>query len=926
MNRRGVILPLVLVGILATVALIPFLVTNTETITKNITAIDESNRIYWAAEGAACDAYKKSLKSNSTIDMASLTIDIKDENIKIASSPRFQYKNDFVATTTLDTQSTIHEERACWTATGGAKDYDFEGKIKATYVKPGVFFDNAKGSKNDKDEIGYAWDKNGILYKIIQKNNKNFLEKVTQIKEPVWQATRNYVIDADGKARDLSDGTKYNDASNGDPIVVANIYNKNTMPLTLYRLSKNNNVLNSNGAKIKWKNLLDDNSGVLNDVVQIDGRYNHIFALKSNGDLYGWGDNVGENQNNPDSQILRKLGNDNKIKKSFSDEEAVLIKTQNAISNSVVDLTYYIDHDSQQTTPKYNPVGDYFSDTDKFLYLGNIKIDNPHHCINHEKYTDSCNDCKKIKNNPWTNNRIYKFSKRNLPYPTEDKNCMCDLCNEIREINTISKSTSQFYMSDIYDSELSEILERLDIFERLDILEGIINTDEKKLDPKSSHTDMCHCINCSYYDPLTKKRNNSYCHICNNMNPFCVSTECRKKREHFWGCYCYECEKNRNNFFVTNNNDWRIYNKSNVPNPSTPFYTDEDLKITNLQLLVDTNSAYFKTKNSFYNRNNYRTVVEFRAKFVPTNKNHIRDIGTYKSGGTTDNLNEIYLFEGGKISIDTASVCNLLPKVCLVTFTPTIKKDNNIIEKLPKGNYEVIFERRPRLEIKSGNDWIESPEQPPEWAGDNTWIFMEPYNMLWGVDKNGVTNNNKYFGCIFRLNEYLFNVTSGRLWEPHKVCAVSAGQYFSVILAKNTEDAIVNQNKYKIMTCGSRKDYRLGREGNLGKKLVDRDLSEVFFKDDNGNVIDVAQYIRSIKTGKRHTLVLTDDGTKRELWTWGQKEQFTFPYKLKLDLDAPIVSIACGDTKNMLITENNTVYLWNNTDEKVDSTKIIPRQ
>ena len=96
----------------------------------------------------------------------------------------------------------------------------------------------------------------------------------------------------------------------------------------------------------------------------------------------------------------------------------------------------------------------------------------------------------------------------------------------------------------------------------------------------------------------------------------------------------------------------------------------------------------------------------------------------------------------------------------------------------------------------------------------------------------------------------------------------------------------------------------------------------------------VAKNVRSIKTGQKHTLVLTDyknnnDERIQEIWTWGQDNKIptkiTLPEELKND---PIVSIACGDTKNLLITENCNVYQWTNEDYAItiSSTNPIPKQ
>ncbi len=90
MKKKGAVLAFVLLGVFATAAVVPFLVSNAETETKNTVASDESNKIVWAADGAACNAYKKELNSISSINLDDMSIDKKGENLSASDqSPKF---------------------------------------------------------------------------------------------------------------------------------------------------------------------------------------------------------------------------------------------------------------------------------------------------------------------------------------------------------------------------------------------------------------------------------------------------------------------------------------------------------------------------------------------------------------------------------------------------------------------------------------------------------------------------------------------------------------------------------------------------------------------------------------------------------------------------------------------------------------------
>ena len=380
MNKKGAVLAFVLLGVLATAAVVPFLVSNTESETKNTAAIDESNRILWAADGAACNAYKEGLNSVSSINLDDMSMDKKGENISsVNESPKFHYNNNaFIATTTIDAQKSLHNEYSCWTANAGAQGYDFKNKIKAVYVKPGVEYTNYGA---------YAWNKNGILYKI--ENNKLVLE--SKITSPVWQLNKDLALSVDGKARYLYDGETFGN----NKVMVAATGNK-----TYFGINNDNTISGTEG-QVKWKSLTDSSSGILSDIVFAIGGNKHVLALTSNGDVYGWGDNSKR-------QITKKADKNGNIKDSFSANEAVLISDKEAVptatSNSYVDLTPYKN--------KTNPIAEYLKDK-----YGN----HPHHCRRHSEYNSSCWDCNRRNTHPWGGDSLLD-------------NCDCDLCKEIRDV------------------------------------------------------------------------------------------------------------------------------------------------------------------------------------------------------------------------------------------------------------------------------------------------------------------------------------------------------------------------------------------------------------------------------------------------------------------------------------------------------------
>jgi alpha-tubulin suppressor-like RCC1 family protein len=831
MHKRGNVLVVVLLGILATASVVPFLISNSETELKNNNAKDEANRILWAADGAACNAYKDDLKSISSINLDDMSIDKKGENLSSSDqSPKFYYNNNtFVATTTIDAQQSLHNEYGCWTAKAGAAGYDFKNSIKAVYVKPGVEYTNYGA---------YAWDKKGILYKID--NNK--LVRESKITSPIWQLNNDLALDVNGKAWYLRDG----DTFGNNRVMVAATDEKDYFGIN------NDNTISGTEGQVKWKSLTDNTSGILSNIVFAIGGGNHMLALTSNGDVYGWGDNSKQ-------QITQKKDKNGNVKTTFSSEEAVLISDKEAVptvtSNSYVDLTPYKDD--------ANPIKSYLEE--KYGL-------HPHHCRKHKEYNPNCNynrslvltdsfpffefigECQRKNMAPWGGDSL-------------SENCDCDLCKEIRDVT--------------------------------------------RYDNRSKHLGRCQCDEC---------RNG-------NLN-----------WRHYWGCHCDSCIKERSE-------SWGFDNvpSNKVPNPSTPLHVDEDTNVDNFQVVLDANSAYFSTGDyidgiNLFSGKPYRSVVDFRAKLVPKNPpttDDSNDVGTYKEGITSNSMNDIYVIGGGSVDKDQTDFYDPLKKTWLVNFDPTLKKGDQIVAKLPEGDYEVIFESSLRFQTKDverkivrydrwGRPVYEYVYSDWKDSGFSTnWERLAPFNMFFGIDPNkqsqGLKNN--YFGGIFRLNNSLFNLSGGKTYvdENHTVIAAAAGDTFSIILAKNDASAKKYPNMYKLLTWGANENKQLGRT------ITDTSMNEVIFDGDNKDSDNyVAKNIRSLKAGKNQGLVLTDNGTNREIWTWGANT-FTTPVKLVLDLDSPVVSIAAGDGKNMLITENDTVYEWDATAKQVNSNNIVSK-
>ncbi len=690
--------------------MVPFLISNSETEITNTNAKDEANRIIWAADGAACDAYKEGLNSISSVNLDDMSIDKKSEKITSSNqSPKFFYNNNaFVATTTIDAQKSLHNEYSCWIAKSGSKGYDFKNNIKAIYVKPGVEYTNYGA---------YAWNRNGILYKI----NNNKLVKVENIKAPVWQLNKDLALGVDGKARYLYDGEIFGN----NRVMVAATGNK-----TYFGIN-NDNIISGTEGQVKWKSLTDSSSGILSDIVFAIGGNKHVLALTSNGDVYGWGDNSKQ-------QITQKKDKNGNAKTSFSSNEAVLISDKEAIptvtSNSYVDLTPYKDD--------ANPIKSYLEDK----YGAH-----PHHCRNCKEYNPNCphkvfdwsefryiSACDRRNMNPWGGDSL-------------SENCDCDLCKEVRDVT--------------------------------------------RYDNRSKHLDRCHCSECE----------------SGNRN-----------WRHFGGCRCDDCIKERAE-------SWGFDNvpSNKVPNPLTPLHVDEDTKVDNFQVVLDANSAYFSTGDyidgvNLFSGKPYRSVVDFRAKLVPKNPpttDNPNDVGTYKDGITSDDMNNIYLIQGGSVDKDQTDFYDPLKKTWLVNFDPTLKKGDETVAKLPEGDYEVIFESRIRFQTGKkigtrreivGYLWgfpIYDNVPIYEWKDSSyltTWERLAPFNMFFGIDTNKQAQGliKDYFGGIFRLNNSLFNLTGGKTYvdENHTVIAAAAGDTFSIILAKNDADAKKNPNMYKLLT------------------------------------------------------------------------------------------------------------------------------
>lgn len=800
MKKKGFLLTMVAVGIVAVAAVVPLLVANSQENVAVNKAFDESNKVYWTAESAACQEYKNTLR-NKSINLDNMTIKTKGNHI--ADGLTFKYGN-FEANSTVEHQKTLHGESACWSATGSAEGYDFQGQVKSIYTKPGVEFTNYGN---------YAWDKHGNLFLI--KEGK--LKRDYRFNKPVWQCNHDLVLDTNGNAKYLYDGTAFSDEN--DSAMVAATIDKNYFALSKTKKVKYNNGNGHAYGHVKWKKKNKktdkDETGEV-DVVFAIGGSKHVLALAENGDLYGWGDNSSK-------QITKIAEKNGKTKDYYSVDEAVLITDKESIpnetSNSYVDLTPYVD--------KTNPIASYLE-----AKYGK----HPHHCRRHSEYNSNCLECWRRNEMPWGGDSLAN-------------NCDCELCQEIRDVT--------------------------------------------KYDNRSKHLDKCHCDVCQMKCEKTGTNANSV---------LCTCRVCRTKRDHYWTCHCDACLKERGEF-------WGVDTvKSNeVPNPSTPLHVDEATKVDNFQVMLDANSAYFST-NDFYSARvlggEYRSVVEYRAKLIPKNPpetDNPGDVGSLKYN--SDDMDNIYVIDGGKVDRNETDFYDPLKKTWLVDFPAEVKQKDKTVNKLPAGDYEVIFESRFQIEKRGRFLFWATSEWEPVSGMISDWSRVAPFNMFWGIDANGNTNNNNYYGGIFRLNNNLFNLTGGKTTseENHTVKMTAAGDTFSILLAKNDADSKKNPNMYKVLTWGANSGKQLGR------KNTETGMSEVVFPgDDKKNNKYQAKHIVSMKAGSNQGLVLTDEG---KIFTWGANKYET-PQELSLTLDAPAVSIAAGNNKNMLITENDTVYMW----------------
>lgn len=138
MKKKGFVLAMVAVGIVAVAAVVPLLVANSQENVAVNKAFDESNKVYWTTESAACQEYKNTLR-NKSINLDNMTIKTKGNDI--SDGLTFKYGN-FETESTVERLKTLHGESACWSATGKANGYDFQGQVKSTYTKPGVEFTN----------------------------------------------------------------------------------------------------------------------------------------------------------------------------------------------------------------------------------------------------------------------------------------------------------------------------------------------------------------------------------------------------------------------------------------------------------------------------------------------------------------------------------------------------------------------------------------------------------------------------------------------------------------------------------------------------------------------------------------------------------------------------------------------------------------
>ena len=283
-NKKGVILPFVAIGILAVAGLVPFLAENTDTNVKLTQDYDEANKIIWAMESAAQDKLRNGNIDSVSKGLGDQTVykevkgDVKFNYGANTSNPAFQAIGEVVQ------YNSYLNKHFCVLANGTSSKTDEIVNLRSIscgYVKPGVATIN---------NTTYAWDKNGKLYEI---NNKNELVSVSSVGGKVWQVVAgknnnpvvlNTALDAypliyDSFSDSYTQGNK-----------VKNLYQlANASVDDSFAITTSNNLVDISG-----KNIFDD--GKVEDLAVGSNHGLFLVAKDPNNaakgyDLYGWGNN-----------------------------------------------------------------------------------------------------------------------------------------------------------------------------------------------------------------------------------------------------------------------------------------------------------------------------------------------------------------------------------------------------------------------------------------------------------------------------------------------------------------------------------------------------------------------------------------------------------------------------------------------------------
>ena len=283
-NKKGVVLPIVAIGILAVAGLVPFLCENSDANSKITQSYDEANKIIWAMESAAQDKLKNGNIASVNKGLGDQTVyrelkgDVKFNYGTNSSNPTFQAIGEVVQ------YNTFLNKHFCILANGTSSKTDDTVNLRSIscgYVKPGVTTIN---------NTTYAWDKNGKLYEI---NSNNELVPVSNVGGKVWQVVA---------------------GESNNPVVLTTkleavplIYNSSTNSYTqgnktnnLYQLA-NAGVDDSVGITINNK-LIDINGNNIFSSEKVEdlavGSNHGLFLVAKDPDnsakgysLYGWGSN-----------------------------------------------------------------------------------------------------------------------------------------------------------------------------------------------------------------------------------------------------------------------------------------------------------------------------------------------------------------------------------------------------------------------------------------------------------------------------------------------------------------------------------------------------------------------------------------------------------------------------------------------------------